>query len=168
MAKDTLPENEAKELRRLRDAEDLTGLRQRVLALRRAGWTLRAIGEPLDAGRSTARMWELGADPNKSLPKVTKAPARNAGERVIRLRIDVPEDELPELKRLAASARRVRGWTPKQAQTRQDADALDELLEMYVKRGVPVKRLATRLGYTYRAIAARLERRAEKRALDAA
>lgn len=160
-----LPAHEAEALRECRG--DLSALRQRVYALRKAKWPLRAIGEPLDdTARSTVRMWELAADPNGPLPDVSPCPRGDSvgGERVVRLRFDVPVTEREELKRLALSARTVRGWTPKDAPTRKDADKLDRLLIKYTKRGVPVKRLATHMGVTYRAVAARLERYAAKQA----
>jgi hypothetical protein len=40
----------------------MPGLRARTLALRNAGWTLAAIGEPLGAPRSTVRSWEHHPD----------------------------------------------------------------------------------------------------------
>lgn len=160
-----LPKAEADALVAVRESGDLQTLRQRVYALRKAGWPLRAIGDALSGtARSTVRMWELAADPSGELPSVASCPrgATENGERVVRLRPDVPIEEREELKRLAESARTVRGWTPKDAQARKDADALDELLVKYTKRNVPVKRLATHMGVTFRAVAARLERHEAK------
>lgn len=161
-----LPSHEVEALREVRESGNLQALRQRVFALRRAGWPLRAIGEPLDGTpRSTVRMWELAADADGDLPAVSSCPKGRSehGERVVRLRLDVPTLERAELKRLAESARKVRGWTPQDAQERKDADQLDELLVTYTKRGVPTKRLATHMGVTYRAVAARLERHEAKK-----
>lgn len=157
-----LPESEKQALVAAREAGDLVALRQRVLALRQAGWPLRAIGDPLNTGRSTARMWELHADPKEATPSVTQCPRgkHGAGERVVRMRLDVPPSERDELKRLALSARKVRGSTPQDAQERRDAKQLEQMIKRYVHRGVPVKRIAGHMGVTYRAVAARLERSA--------
>lgn len=160
-----LPAHEAEVLHAVRQSGDLNALRQRVYALRQAKWPLRAIGQPLDdTARSTVRMWELAANPNAPVPNVPQCPRGDsvAGERIVRLRFDVPVAERERLKRLAESARSVRGWTKKDARSRRDADELDALLVKYTARGVPVKRLATHMGVTYRAVAARLERRTFK------
>jgi len=69
---------------------------------------------------------------------------------------------------LAASVRTIRGWTPANSQARKDAETLEVLIESYILRGVPVKRIAMRMGVTYRAVAARLERRAQKAKAHAA
>lgn len=159
-----LPENEATLLRDLRagGTATLPALRARVAALRDAGWTLVAVGRPLGANRSTTRMWQLTAKP-EDVEEVKKAgvphaPLKIAPARTIRLYPDVPPAELAELQRLAESARTVRGSTPQDSQARKDAREFEAKLQHYVERGVPMKRLAERLGVTHRAVAARLER----------
>jgi hypothetical protein len=161
-----LPEEEQHKLRAVRESGNLPELRQRVLALRLKEWPLRAIGDPLDAPRSTVRMWEKGADPAQPLPEVPECERaeRNRGERVIKLRMDVPFEDREELRRLAESARLVRGRTPKESPQRQSADKLDLMIEAYISRNVPVKRIATHMGVTPRAVAARHERYLERKA----
>lgn len=160
----SLPEDEAQRLVALREAgpSQLPALRGRVKALREAGWSLAAIGLPLGANRSTTRMWELGAKTEDvttaSETPVPPAPAKNPAIKLVRLYPDVPAAERQELIRLADSARRVRGWTPADSEARKDAVELERRLEIYHKRGVPLKRIAEHLGVTHRAIAARLER----------
>lgn len=160
-----LPEEEQAILRSLREADDLPALRLHVYALRKAKWPLRAIGDPLGAPRSTVRMWEHAADPTAELPAVPECvrAERDRGERTVRLRMDVPPSERDELHRLAESARQVRGKTPKTAPARIDADKLDQLIESYIGRDVPVKRIATYMGVTPRAVAARYERYLERK-----
>lgn len=155
-----LPDEEQAKLRQIRDADDLPALRQYVLALRQAKWPLRAIGDPLGAPRSTVRMWELAADPRGDLPTVPECEraARERGERVVRLRMDVPPSDRSELKKLAESARQVRGRTPAESKARRDADKLDKMIHTYISHKVPVKRIATHMGVTPRAVAARHER----------
>lgn len=155
-----LPEKEQDRLRAVRESEDLPALRQHVLALRRAKWPLRAIGDPLGAPRSTVRMWEKNANPNGETPVVPECPRaeRERGERTVRLRLDVPPEDRKRLQELAQSARQVRGRTPKDAPARKDADKLDEMIEEYIARDVPVKRIADRMNVTPRAVAARHER----------
>lgn len=160
-----LPPDEQEKLRTLRAADDLPALRQYVLALRKARWPLRAIGDPLDAPRSTVRMWEKGANPDASLPDVPECARaqRDRGERVANLRMDVPPDERQRLRQLAEEARNVRAKTPKTAAPRIAADKLDGLIAEYISRDVPVKRIADHMGVTPRAVAARYERHQERK-----
>jgi hypothetical protein len=141
-----------------------------VRDLRECGWTLAAIAEPFETGRSTARAWELAAPTKQEIKPAGDVPtspaiARSHGTapRVRKMRADIPTSERAEFKRLAESARTIRGWTAPGSQQRKDAEKFETLLEEYVTRGVPVKRLARHAGVTYRAIAARLERRAERK-----
>lgn len=157
-----LPEAEKDILRRFRHADDLPGLRTRVYALRKNKWPLRAIGDAVGAPRSTVRMWELSASDldDNELPKVPECPraAKARGERVVRMRLDVPPGDREELQRLAASAKLVRSRTPKESPARKDAEKLDQMIERYIARGVPVKRIADRMGVTPRAVTARHNR----------
>lgn len=165
-----LPIEEQDTLKALREANDLPALRQRVLALRLAKWPLRAIGDPLDTPRSTVRMWEMGADKSGDIPSVPECERakRDRGERVVRLRMDVPPEDRDRLKALAESARTVRGRTPKDAPARKDADVLDELIDQYIDRNVPVKRIANYMDVTPRAVTARHERFLERKKDSAA
>lgn len=160
-----LPQEEQDKLREIRDSKDLPALRQRVLALTLAKWPLRAIGDPLDAPRSTVRMWKLGADPNGDLPDVPECEraARERGERTVRLRLDVPPSDRKTLKQLSKSAQNVRGHTPPDAPARKDAAKLDEMINTYISRDVPVKRIATHMGVTPHAVAARYGRYLERK-----
>lgn len=156
-----LPEDEQNRLRAVRESEDLVALRQHVLALRLAKWPLRAIGDPLGAPRSTVRMWESNASPTAELPNVPECPraARERGERVVRLPVDVPPEDRDKLKVLAQAARRVRGRTPVDSPDRIAANQLDTMIESYiVEREIAVKRIAEHMGVTPRAVAARYER----------
>jgi hypothetical protein len=164
-----LSASEADLLRKLREAgpSGLPMLRGRVAALREAGWTLAAVGEPLNANRSTTKMWQLSAKPEdvtaaRELAPIETAPKREQPFKVVRLYPDVPAHDLPELHRLADSARRVRGWASEDSPQRQDAKEFEKKLQVYVERGVPIKRIADHLGVTHRAIAARLERSAAR------
>lgn len=165
-----LPAGEAAKLTKLREAgpNALPKLRARVAALRDAGWSLAAVGAPLNANRSTTRMWQTSAKDEdvaaivKELGACPVAPARRSNVKVVRLFPDVPEDEREELAELAAQARLVRGHTPKDAPARKAADKFEKKLRAYKDRGVPVKRMAEIVGITHRAIAARIDR-AEKR-----
>lgn len=154
----TLPEDEGALLRRLRETDRRRFL-IRVRALVDSGWPLRAVGEPLEAGRSTVRSWKMSAAEAHAadLDELPPVPARSR-LRVVRLRPDVPEEDREHLIELAQKARSVNRWTPADAEERRASQELNELLQMYVQRGVPVRTLANRLGVTYRAVVARLER----------
>lgn len=155
----TLPDDEGALLQRLRETDRRRFL-IRVRALVDSGWPLRAVGEPLGAGRSTVRSWKMAAaDANMNdLADLPPVPGR-ARLHVVRLRPDVPEEEREHLIELAQSARSVNRWTPADAPERKASQELNELLAKYVERGVPVRTLANRLGVTYRAVVARLERK---------
>lgn len=160
-----LPVEEQEKLRAIRAADDLPALRQYVLALRTARWPLRAIGDPLDAPRSTVRMWEKGANPEAPLPDVPECvrAQRDRGERVANLRMDVPPADRGVLRELAEEARNVRAKTPSTAPPRVAADRLDLLISEYISHEVPVKRIADHMGVTPRAVAARYERHQERK-----
>lgn len=161
------PTEEADRLRALREKGDLPQLRARIKALRDAGWTLRSIGHAIESPHTTVKMWQLAADPEVAVgPPPVPVPPVQHRETVVRLRPDIPADEVEELRRLAASAGTVRGWTAPDAQSRKDAAELERRLEIYVARRVPIKRIAGHLNLTFRAVAARLERAAEKRAAE--
>lgn len=167
-----LPETEQALLKKLRADGDLPLLRARVALLRDAGWTLAAIGAPLEANRSTTRMWEYAAisdDYDKvkefaSVPVFDRAPK---GVKVIRKYRDVPAPERDALRDLANKARSVRGWTPDDAESRKAANELESRLLAYDAKGVPLKRLAEHMGVTHRAVAARIERAEAKQAVSA-
>lgn len=160
-----LPQEEADRLVALRAAgpNGLPALRARVAALRAAGWSLAAVGAPMGANRSTTRMWQLGAADGDAAASAEETPIPRPPTRQnltsVRLYPDVPPAERDDLIRLAESARQVRGWTPQDAPTRQDAAEFERRLREYVSRGVPLKRIADHVGVTHRAIAARLERK---------
>lgn len=166
----SLPEDEGALLRRLRETDRRRFL-LRVRALVDAGWPLRAVGEPLGTGRSTVRAWKVAADAVQSLDDdfsgLSPLPVRSR-LKVVRLRPDVPEEERSHLVDLAAAARSVNRWTAPDAPERQASRELNELLHRYVERGVPVRTLANRLGVTYRAVVARLERQEQAHSGSAA
>lgn len=158
------PPAEADRLRALRASGELPALRARIKALRDVKWTLRAIGGAMGAPHTTVRMWQEAADSNLPVIPSVPLPPKFQRENVIRLRPDIPADEIKDLQRLAVSARKIRGWTPADSQERKDAVELERRLEIYVERRVPVKRIADHLNVSFRAVAARLERAAERHA----
>lgn len=158
MTVQTLPAAEGERLLELRDTNRTEFLR-RVTALWHAGWPMRAIGEPLRSGRSTVRAWIVAAEHLDYDDVKVERPVK---QYVVRLRPDVPREELPKLLELAELARAVNRWLPADSEARRASAELDQRLSVYVQRGVTVQTLADRLGVTRRAIAARLERRAEQ------
>lgn len=176
MASKYLPPAEAQYLQSLHSANDMRALRVRTRCLRDAGWTLASIGAPVNAPRSTVRSWENHPDaqdlkhiaenqpPLPTPPGLRPAPSFSedsdhhaAKPRVRALAIDVPQADQDRIRQLAPLARRVRGGTPPSSPYRQAKHDLNTLLLMYADRGVPVQRLATLAGVTYRAMKVRLE-----------
>jgi len=184
MASSHLPQSEAALLVRLHQT-DMSCLRSRVRQLRDAGWTLRAIGEPVNAPRPTVRSWENHADASKpssceqegNLPPLPTPPGIRPAfsfpehpatphPRVRALPIDVPEVDRGKIANLAPLARRVRGGTPQNSAYRQAKEELNELLAHYDAKGVPTQRLAELAGVTYRAMKIRLEEYYKQRPLS--
>lgn len=178
MASKYLPPAEAQYLQSLYSANDMRALRVRTRCLRDAGWTLSSIGAPINAPRSTVRSWENHPDaeqqkhiaenqpPLPTPPGLRPAPSFSPDDtehrshsrpRVRAFAIDVPEHDADRIRQLAPLARRVRGGTPPSSPYRQAKHDLNTLLLMYADRGVPVQRLASLAGVTYRAMKVRLE-----------
>lgn len=164
-----LPQEEVDELRRLRELEDPTELRARVVALRAAKWPLRAIGDPLGITRVGVRSWWMIAKENPAvmeraeelkdaIPRVPLT-ARGSGVKSRRIYPQVPERDIPRLQELAKQVRTIRGATPPDSPARKAAVEYVALLDMYVnKRKVPAQHVARAAGVTRRAIVARLEK----------
>lgn len=140
----------------------LTGLdlKLRCRDLFDAGWTLSAIGEPLDKQRSTIRFWVTNAPDidtpsqktiptpvDKSyIPKKPKSPGIS------------PADQ-DELARLAPLARRYRA---RMTSTHQCAIANREFTELSRNlhdAHVPIQEIADAAGVTYRAMFRRIHQR---------
>lgn len=166
-----LPEKEQSILRELRSASDQSHLHTRVIALRDAGWPLRAIAEGLDVSRMSIQMWETAARKDDEIKKaaatitvpVLPLDARGSGTSAKRMRMDVPPHDRERLAELATQARLVRGWTPKDAPERKAAYEFDQLLIKYVEnRKVTAMSVARHARVTRRAIVARIERAHER------
>lgn len=161
-----LPKDEADRLRQLREDKNYEELYLRTLALREAKWPLRAIADELGVSRMAVKNWEDSAKKRNLADKlstvtVPELPLDAVGSegRPVRKPIDVPTDERETLRILAQSAKKVRRWTPLNAQERQDAAKLDELLVKHFEaRGVQPMIIARHAGVTRRAVVARLER----------
>ncbi len=166
-SKQALPIEEVAILTQLQ-TESLPLLRARIRLLREAGWTLAQIGAPLTKTRSTIRLWQLAAlDEHLDVAREQgDVPAlvikKISGVRTVQLYPDVPQARRQELHDLAAKARTVRGWMADADEAREAAHKLEQLLGEYRVLGVPYKRLAGYMGVTHRAVAARLERAAER------
>lgn len=142
--------------------QSLSGLnlKRRCRDLYEMGWTLSAIGEPLDKQRSTIRFWINNApsDPHKSttplptpedkryVPKKPPSPGISSAER-------------SEIARLAPLARRYRA---KLAVNHPSTIANDDLTDICTRlhhAGVPLQELADAANVTYRAMYRRVRSR---------
>lgn len=163
-----LPESEKQRLLELRNNPDQRGLRERVVALRYAGWPLRAIGEAVNVSRMSVHVWQSMVEENpdavKRVEQIKDVPtlpmdARGSGVTVRKINIDVPQTDRERLKQLANKAKTVRRWSAEDSEERKASDELDKLVIKYVeKRGVKPMTVARHAGVTRRAIMARLER----------
>lgn len=138
-----------------------------IIALRDAKWPLRAIATGLGCSRMSVQVWEKNA---RQQPELVSAAAqlhvtqlgfdmRGSGVLDFRKDMDVPAAERERLAYLASQAKRVRRWTPPDAEERRAATELDSLLIKYVEqRGITPMAVSRHAGVTRRAIVARLER----------
>ena len=163
-----LPESEKTRLLELRQNPDQRGLRERVVALRQAGWPLRAIGEAVGVSRMSVHVWEAAVNENpdamKGVGQIHDVPAlplaaRGSGVTVRKMPVDVPEHDRERLLELSQKAKTVRRWSAADSPEREASRELDALVVKYVeKRGVKPMVVARHAGVTRRAIMARIER----------
>lgn len=170
-----LPQDTVRDLRHLVDAAYRTGkdspenlrLNGFILALRRAGWPLAAIGKPLGYTREAIRLREQRALPVDGLPPVPAPPhiptqaelqqeavAARRAARLAPLRPDV----VSRMQELAAQARTVNGTTPAGDPRRRASVELTELIAAVLAEGATIGGVARALGVTYPAIRFRLGR----------
>ncbi len=159
-----LPKEEQDALVALHKGGDRVALKSRILALRAQKWPLRAIGEPMGVGRSTVQMWEQSSSEvdQSMLPEDVKLSPRaieTAGVKEVRWKVAVSSEDVYWLRTLYLSARKVRSQTPQSSPLRANSAELDELIEHYLNKMVPVTDIARHMGVTHRAVKARLERR---------
>jgi hypothetical protein len=163
-----LPEAEKQLLQTLRSNPDQRGLHERAVALRTAGWPLRAIGEAVNVSRMTVHVWEKSVKQNpdaldrasrcRNIPRLPMT-ARGSGVTVKKMKFDVPPRDRDRLRELADLAKTVRRWSGPDSPERKASDELDVLVQKYVEeRGVAPMSVARHAGVTRRAIMARLER----------
>lgn len=152
----SLPQSEQDYLRTLTGLD----LKLRCRDLFEAGWTLAAIGEPLDKQRSTIRFWVTNAPAipsqrNKALPtpvdksyvpKKPKSPGITAKEK----------------ERLAYLAPLARRYRARMTSTHISAQAnleFTELSRALHDKHVPIQEIADAAGVTYRAMFRRIHHR---------
>ena len=154
-----LSDETAQTLKTLKDT-DIDEFYRYVKALRKEGWPLRAIAEPLGAARSVIAVWEDKAGNPSTLPKVEQLPDDLPREvKPIYIHLELTEEETKRLRALAESASQVRRFTDPSAQSRRDAAELEDLLHDYQDAGASLSVLAEACGVTRRAIAQRLEKK---------
>ena len=159
-----LPEAQADRLRALHASGDRPALKAYINALRAQQWPLRAIGEPLGLSRSTIQYFEKTAEyvdhTILDIPFSPKA-IETAGARTVRWRSHLPGNQKAWLHVLAQQARKVRAQTLPGSAPHRASEDLDNLIEHYLNRMVPVTEIAEAMGVTHRAVKARIERRSE-------
>lgn len=145
----SLPQDEAEYLRTLQATE----LKLRARRLFEAGWTLAAIGTPIDRPRSTVRFW-VNNVPNLTpksdrpiptpedrsyVPKRPKSPGISAHDRT-------------SLATLAPVARTYRARLPQSHRATIANIQMTELSKTLHSAGVPIQEIADAAGVTYRAM----------------
>ena len=140
-----LPKSEAENLLSLNPAE----LKARCYNLYEAGWTLSAIGAPLNKPRSTVRSWVMsGPYPKQETPTpedrsyVPKKPA-NPG---------LTSAQISTIKTLAPQARKYRSKLAESHPATINNKQLTNLCIDLHNQGVPLQELADAAGVTYRAM----------------
>lgn len=146
----SLPRKEAEFLLTLKDTE----LKARCYNLYEAGWTLSAIGAPLNKPRSTVRSWvQSGPYPTQETPipedrsYVPKKP-HNPG---------LTPEAIAAIQELAPQARKYRSrFSQSHPATIANQD-LTSLCTLLHESGVPLQELADAAGVTYRAMYRRVK-----------
>ena len=144
-----LPPEEAQHLQQLRG----TALKLRARRLYEVGWTLSAIGAPIDRSRSTVRFWvnnvpELKAPSDRPVP----TPEDKSYKRKRPLSPGITEDQRNRIAYLAPIARTYRARLPKTHQASQANAELTKLCKKLHSNGVPIQEIANAAGVTYRAM----------------
>lgn len=157
----TLPELPAEiitELKNLR-RDDQPALYAYVSSLRKNNWPLRSIATPLGVSRTAVMRWSQYYDgsvpqpPTESLPV---APTRQAN--TVYAKVVLTKDQKKQLYTLAQEASKVRRYTDPIAQSRKDANQLEQLLLKYTKEGASLGQLALACGVSRSSIAQRLRK----------
>lgn len=164
----TIPPAEARLLEELR-AASLPSLRHRVRALRRAGWTLDAIGGPLGLRRSTIRSWEKSepatlSDERAALELPLPPPRSVTSEQPSTPRVtpQLTDQDAARLRELSPRARSWRSGTPSGADATSARDEMDRIVAAAYARDVPIAALARAAGVTHRAMTVRVRRAKER------
>jgi hypothetical protein len=130
-------------------------LKARAYCLYQAGWTLSAIGEPLQKARSTVRSWVLSGP----YPQQDDVPLPENKEyvrkRPVSPGIDQPTRD--HLQTLAPIARRYRSKLPLSHSATQANRELTNLVQELHEAGVSIQELADATGVTYRAMYRRVK-----------
>ena len=163
-----LPDIERARLLELRADPDQRKLHERVVALRRKKWPLRAIGEAIGVSRMSVHVWEAQVNENPDalarVDKIDDVPdlplyARGSGAVLRKVKVGIPPEDQEKLAELAQKARAVRRWSPPDSPERLASAELDTLVMKYAdRRGVTMMDIARYAGVTRRAIVARVER----------
>lgn len=148
----SLPEDEALFL------QSLTGmqLRSRCQHLYQAGWTLSAIGSPINRPRSTVRVW-VTETPNSPAIRPIPTPINKEYVHKKPPSPGIPEDIQSRIAQLAPIARSYRStYTPSHPATKANKE-LTDICRQYNELGVPIQELANLAGVTYRAMYRRIK-----------
>ena len=146
----SLPLQEAEHLRKLSGTE----LKARCYSLFESGWTLSAIGSPLDKGRSTIRAWvSTGPYPLQETPVPedrTYVPRKKVNP-------GLTPAEIATLQHLGPEARKYRARLPESHTATIMNKALTHLCIDLHESGVPIQEIADATGVTYRAMYRRVK-----------
>ena len=158
-----LPDEAVQRLQELKALEDPTQFHSYLLGLRAAGWPLRAIADPFNVTRVTAKNWESRAlnTEVEADPVVPLLPLDVRGMKVRAKRIPpgIPTKDRERIAALSVEARKVRRWTLDGSSEKLAAEELEQLIYKYVvERKVPAAVFARAAGVTRRAIMQRVEK----------
>jgi len=143
-----------------------------VLALRRAGWTLQSIADPLDVSREIVRQWQKRAEemelptvtvespPAAQVPKATIEAEQAEARRTARDRVEaeVLARNLPRMLELQPTAEGLRGPSMFNPQGAAASAEYTRLIDQTLKGGVRGRVLAEALGVQQITLHARLRR----------
>lgn len=147
-----LPQEESDYLQTL--SRNPQQLKARAKALYAQGWTLSAIGAPLNRSRSTIRFWIQNAPdlhPTNDHPTLPQ-PQDRSYQRKRPPSPGIPQTAQHQIQTLAPKARNYRARLPQHHPSTQANQELTHLCQSLHQTGVPIQELATAAGVTYRAM----------------
>ncbi len=148
-------------------------LKSRLSRLHKAGWSLSILSRSIGVPKTTIHFWVKNSSFDSTtshiaIPKavvpIKKLLPLSKGLRTRSLKPKVPPQLVPRLRELSLQSRRYRARTPKGSSAALANTELTQLAVNLRHQGVPTSDIARAAGVSYRAMARRISKGADKNA----